>query len=137
MAEGWTLSIHRTAANRIPRASTPIGPLRSRLLGSSSHQEKSDLGIIFEPAFLDSIAVRRVGAVLAPAVNAPQKCNVKGKRQGTRGTARSRLRARSALEKCSGSSPSAGFRVMRIHFDAGWLLLAATLQMEIKTLVSG
>ena len=39
--------------------------------------------------------------------------------QGTRGTARSRLRAISAFEKCRASSSSAGVSVMRMHFEAG------------------
>jgi hypothetical protein len=58
-------------------------------------------------------------------------------RHGTRGTARFMLRSRSALEKCSVSAESVGVSVMRMHLKAGQLLLAATLRMGTRTLVSG
>lgn len=60
---------------------------------------------VFEPVFLDSITVKLFG--------------VKQIRQGTRGTARSRLRVRSAFEKGSAPSGSAGVSVMRMHLVAG------------------
>ncbi len=60
-----------------------------------------------------------------------------GFRHGTRGTTRSMLRSRSALEKCNASTESDGVSVMRMHLKTGWLLFAATLRTETRTLVSG
>jgi hypothetical protein len=60
-----------------------------------------------------------------------------GSRHGTRGTTRSMLRSRSALEKCSASTESDGVSVMRMHLKAGQLLLAATLRTGTRTLASG
>jgi hypothetical protein len=60
-----------------------------------------------------------------------------GSRHGTRGTTRSMLRSRSALEKCSASTGSDGVSVMRMHLKAGQLLFAATLRTGTSTLASG
>jgi len=48
-----------------------------------------------------------------------RECAVKRACQGTRGTARSRLRATSASGKCRASQGSTGHRVMRIDLAAG------------------
>jgi hypothetical protein len=74
---------------------------------------------IFEPAFFDSITVKVFEVKRSPGGYAIRKGAVKQARQGTRGTARSKLRTRSAFGKCRASSGSAGVSVMRMHFEAG------------------
>src|SRR5260370_33804492 len=59
-----------------------------------------------------------------PASYAICKGAVKQASQGTRGTARSRLRARAALGRCRASPGSAGVSVIRMHLAAGRLRFA-------------
>ena len=71
------------------------------------------------PVVTENTVLKRSQLKRSPAGYAIRKCAVKQARQGTRGTARSRLLARSAFGKCRASSRSAGVSVMRMHLEAG------------------
>jgi hypothetical protein len=54
MTEVWTLSVHRTAADRIPASSgAPSVFVKVSLLGNRLALDTSDISNTCEPAFLD------------------------------------------------------------------------------------
>jgi hypothetical protein len=128
-----------------PILSNKTWPINNYRCLSKTDVSESSSDIPQNMSFEEAAVVRERDSGITTAARRPLAASIERKalgppissRHGTRGTTRSMLRSRSALENRRASTEFDGVSVMRMHLKTGWLLFAATLRTGIRTLVSG